>query len=295
MRRVRNYSSLKPKQQKQRRLELKRSSRSPNSSLPQTPSIDHILLPVEGVEDGVELASSPDGSGVQEREAESTSSPIPIVVHSESMDASGTASAIEKHVPSKPQGKSAEDIIEFVLREWILKEKSVPDAAVTRLLHKFNCFYKITKTVSSLKGETICNVVYEDMHYGKFAYIEIWTVCLLKQIQAMELNSTSTPSINIVVNVDGIPLFEDNKNNHAYPILVSVLEAPHKIIFTGIYQSTLGHLPRSNNKLPPVDIFLHKFLRDLNNLIQEGLISHNSIIVAKLACFICDAPILNLT
>ena len=100
-----------------------------------------------------------------------------------------------------------------------------------------------------------------EMHNGRFAYVNDW--CASLQAHLSHINY-SMKIVMLNLNIDGIPLFNDSRRFHAYPILIQVLSVPDKIICAGLYLFELS----GKNKMPPENILLQKFLNDLQPILQ---------------------------
>jgi hypothetical protein len=89
------------------------------------------------------------------------------------------------------------------------------------------------------------------------------------------------------INVDGIPLFDDSRKYHAYPILLMLCVDPEKIICVGVYLSETGE----SNKMPHVDEFLEKFIKEMKQMIDEGCMLPQGNVSIQINAFLCDAPV----
>ena len=87
--------------------------------------------------------------------------------------------------------------------------------------------------------------------------------------------------INLIVNVNGVPLFKSSPQQF-WPILVSVENLVDVFIVPIFY---------GNFKPNPLDDFLADFINEVKVLKNDGLVvTSNKTITVSVKCFVCDAP-----
>ena len=128
------------------------------------------------------------------------------------------------------------------------------------------------------------NVTYVQMDHGRYAHFNGWIECISKYLDHIQF---ARNEVFITINVDGIPLYNDGRNNHAFPILVRLCTDPlHKLFCAGVYVSEDSKC----NKMPHVDVFLDLFVKELLRVSQEGIQISNKCIKLCIKAFVCDAP-----
>ena len=194
-------------------------------------------------------------------------------------------------------------IFQNCLKDWLLNEKTVCYSSVDRLLLNLNqhlkFFPKSTKTLLSNSGYK--NFCVSQMHSGHYVHFPNWHEQLVKLIEikcssTSDLdNSTSRPisnqqypkTINMYVNIDGIPLYDNAHCKYtAYPLLVSCNEEhfSHKIFCAGVYCSN----NYNDREMPPTDVLLKDLVSDFE-LLKAGVTSSAGFLKFELKAFICDA------
>ena len=121
------------------------------------------------------------------------------------------------------------------------------------------------------------------MYHGRYAHFNNLIESMGKYLDHIKFHGND---VSITINVDGIPLFNDGRNSHAYPILVRLCESPPKIFCAGIYLSE----DAISNKMPPVDMFLKQFVEEMKKTSEEEIRTENRYVNLKIKAFICDAP-----
>ncbi|XP_028415165.1 uncharacterized protein LOC114538214 [Dendronephthya gigantea] len=90
-----------------------------------------------------------------------------------------------------------------------------------------------------------------------------------------------TNSLEISLNVDGLPLFKSSRKC-LWPVLCAIVNITPVVVFPVV-------LTCGNSK--PVDLdFLDDLIGDLNNLLQNGLQDGETVLSVCLRCVVCDAP-----
>ena len=65
---------------------------------------------------------------------------------------------------------------------------------------------------------------------------------------------------HVIINIDGLPLFEHSPDYKIYSILVSIYKTKMQPICAGVYCSKKS----TNREMPPSDVFLQELLDDLS-------------------------------
>ena len=73
------------------------------------------------------------------------------------------------------------------------------------------------------------------MEHGEYAHFLNWEQGLINTVNAVP--QLQQKKINIMMNIDGIPVFRNSVKYTAYPILLKVIENPCKVIVVGVYCS----------------------------------------------------------
>ncbi|KAK3880426.1 hypothetical protein Pcinc_015109 [Petrolisthes cinctipes] len=90
----------------------------------------------------------------------------------------------------------------------------------------------------------------------------------------------STPKIEVSLNVDGLPLFK-NSNTCMWPVLCAIM----------IHPVTVFPVALTFGKSKPCNLdFLNDTIRELNHILQHGILYEESTIRVSLKCIVCDAP-----
>ena len=190
-----------------------------------------------------------------------------------------TDSFDNNYIPMPDESK-----IETALRNWTIDCPNVPNSSVSNLLHHLNHFYPgIVLTARTQKDETAMDITITNMLHGRYAHINNWQISLHNYLQSINFEDVY---LKLNVNIDGIPLFEDSRKFHAYPILMELCINTPKIICIGIYLSESGE----SNKMPHVNMFLEKFVSEMKYLTQNGIKINGKDIPILINAFVCDAP-----
>ena len=167
------------------------------------------------------------------------------------------------------------------LLQWALKEPNVPRCAISRLLQVLQKFHpSLPRTAAALFRDPP-NLVLEDMNGGEYVHIPNWT----DSLKAVLRNQTSGSLPNkLLVNVDGVSLFDGSPNFKTYPILVKVKGIRSRPICAGIYCSNKS----LNREIPEPSLYMKTFLEDISQLTVN---CDNEILIDKNLIFVCDAPV----
>ena len=118
---------------------------------------------------------------------------------------------------------SVEDKLEAAIINWSLECPNVPELSVSKLLHHVNNFFPgIPLTSKTLKKQGKLDVDICDMHFGRYTHMKNWQTSTKKYLESINF-------IGYPINVDRIPLFNDSRKYHAYPILLEVCTTPSRI------------------------------------------------------------------
>ena len=101
---------------------------------------------------------------------------------------------------------------------------------------------------------------------GTYVHLENWIEGLKNTLKREVLKRTDfedgTFTYYLVINIDGLLLFEGSPNSKVYLILVKVYLVKMSCLCAGIYCTNKS----SNKELPSPDIYLQKFLIDIDAL-----------------------------
>jgi hypothetical protein len=119
------------------------------------------------------------------------------------------------------------------------------------------------------------------MNLGDYVHFD-WIESISSYL-AGKLESKVT-EVNISVNIDGIPLYNNSRFYTAYPILIKILQCPSEVFTAAIFCTN-----KEQKGLPSAQIFLKPFLNDVKN--HENILLNGRSVKLILGPFICDAPI----
>ena len=172
------------------------------------------------------------------------------------------------------------------IKKWALNETNVPKAAVTRLLHVLKKFHpELPVSFETLLPTP--NLPYEIMYSGMYVHFSNWKKSLENILNQKYYNRNGEVHFQLLINIDGLPLFNKSPDYKLYPVLCNVYEANTRPICIGMYSSEKS----SNRELPSPEVFLEQLLRDLNFLKSETIQSGNrTFVMNEKVIFLCDAP-----
>nr|XP_042912828.1 uncharacterized protein LOC122272862 [Parasteatoda tepidariorum] len=169
------------------------------------------------------------------------------------------------------------------LAVWAIAD-NVPQSTITNLLKvlkKYPCgsdlpldARALLQTPRCVRVENMSNGVYH--HFG----IEEGIKFILSKINSKNLLD---PDLKLLVNVDGLPLAKSS-GSQLWPILGSLsynLNAPC-VFPIGIFHS--------NQKPENPNLFLNKFVEEMNKLIKNGIVDNGKHYKIDLKGMICNAP-----
>lgn len=109
-----------------------------------------------------------------------------------------------------------------------------------------------------------------------------WHYGIKNQIKKISDLFNEFDEVIVDINVDGLPLFKSS-NLSLWPILGKVVNICNiKVFLIGAY---LG-----SKKPSSIENYLHDFVMEVKDLLQNGLYINNKKVSFKLGAFICDAP-----
>ena len=180
-----------------------------------------------------------------------------------------------------------EDKTENIIKEWI-KDNNPSESSSNDLLRKFSSLLPgIAKTTSTLLSHTK-NVTTTQMGNGRYSHMNDWKMHVLEYARYV-MNIECFAAIDFVINIDGIPFFNDRRRYTGYPILLKVCPKGiciYKIFCCGIYLSE----DNVSNKMPHINILLEETIKELKKIISDGFVIDNITIPCKILCVSCDAP-----
>lgn len=204
---------------------------------------------------------------------------IPIVGALERSRPSEQDSSLNPHMALPDEEK-----IERVVTEWSTEDKTVSNSSITRLLKKFREYYpSIPKWYATLRRKSFGQIQYSSMRNGTYAHFPDW---YQNMASYLEYTGFQSNEVEIIINIDGIPLFKDSRRYHAYPILVKPDWQPTKIFVAGLYVSETP----DSNKMPAVKQFLCQFKEDLTLLQNRGISVGDVDVNVSICAIVCDAP-----
>jgi hypothetical protein len=177
---------------------------------------------------------------------------------------------------------NTEDKIEAAVINWTVDCPNVPTLSVTKLLHNLSEFFPgLALTANTLTAKDTSGLSYQTWQYGRYVHLENWPLCLKAYIQSLK---EIPNAIKLIINVDGIPMFNDSRKHHAYPILIKILKC-NKIICSGIYLSE----NELSNKMPQVNLLLEKTVLDIKKLKRDGIVIGNTCHPISVLALVTDA------
>jgi len=185
--------------------------------------------------------------------------------------------------------------LELGIKNWMQEEKNVSTDSVTRLLKILKKdFPYLPSCAKTLKKGKYGDLKVVNCDGGEYFHCFNWISCLQKYIENCSTNTlnTSEKEFRLSVNIDGLPLYNNNSCYTCYPILVKPIitgfeSRSEKVITVGIYCSN-----RHDNKgMPDIELFLKEFMSDIKKLQDDGVETRNGIFKLLLGPFVCDSPV----
>ena len=178
-----------------------------------------------------------------------------------------------------PAMYSVNERIRNCISVWAQEEKTVSHDAITRLLKVFNNLgeFDLPKTARGLLHYKPVSLI--GMGKGEYYHFD-WVNSISKFLHSVNVN---TNELNIIANIDGIPLYSNSRKYEAYPILFLIKEFNFKVFTAGIYCTN-----DTDKQLPHINELLQKFIDDVKT--RGQLVINEVQVKLKLLAFSCDAP-----
>lgn len=94
-------------------------------------------------------------------------------------------------------------------------------------------------------------------------------------------NKNKPKEIQLMFNVDGVPISKSSQSQF-WPIMGQIYKADYDPFFIGLFH---GY-----TKPKDVDEYLSRFVTELNDLLENGIVIDSEHITIQCRCFLCDAP-----
>lgn len=171
---------------------------------------------------------------------------------------------------------SDHDDLQSELSEWTINFNQSNDAVnnLLQILRKYHP--NLPNDVRTLKKTPNITLNITPMGQGRYLHIG-----LEKQLKII-LNNTKflEKSLTIDIGIDGLPLTKCS-SNQLWPILGRIVS------FKEVFAIGIFH---GYKKPFCADQFLREFVREANNLLENGFNYNNRKMTVKIRAFICDAP-----
>lgn len=175
-----------------------------------------------------------------------------------------------------------EEILETAvseLRSWMIENMITHNAAskLLKWLRKNSFVGQRLPADSRTFLSTPRTVDIKEMGRGKFMYRGI-QYCL----QKLFFDQVEPLTIQLVVNIDGLPLSNSSKNEF-WPILCAIDKMPEKgVMIVAIYMG---------DSKPDINLFLDEFITEQSNLLLCGVKVNDTVTINMIPpYFICDSP-----
>ena len=122
-----------------------------------------------------------------------------------------------------------------ILKKWMESEKSVSHVSFSRLLKGLQPHFRTLPCSSKTLLPLMKDYILSPMAHGEYAHFNNWKQGLINTINAIP--QLEHNKINLLMNIDGIPLFPNTVKYTAYPLLLKIMKIPFKILVVGIYCS----------------------------------------------------------
>ena len=117
---------------------------------------------------------------------------------------------------------------------------------------------------------------FQPIQGGQYVHFSNWSLCLKKLILHIhglsDSSGTGIKEYYLIVNVDGLLLFQHSPDFKLYPILITIYQCKMRPLCAGIYCSQQSR----NREMPPPELLLKQFLDDISNL-QSNCIDCNGL------------------
>ncbi|CAG9769997.1 unnamed protein product [Ceutorhynchus assimilis] len=183
----------------------------------------------------------------------------------------------QQQVTAKNQNNPNSDL-KFDLKSWAISQK-VTHCALTKLLHILKPYHsELPLDSRTLLSTPQCFNITE-LNTGSYIHLGLERAVRFFLEKYRNFNDNI---INVSFNIDGIPLYKSS-NIQAWPILGLIKNFNDQNPFAvGIFCG--------NSKPCPLDLYLDSFIRECNNLKEDGLLFENRRYSIVIHSFICDAP-----
>nr|CAB3260130.1 transposase domain-containing protein [Phallusia mammillata] len=173
-----------------------------------------------------------------------------------------------------------------IISNWALKEVNVPKSSVSRLLKALQpVLPDLPLSYKSLLPKP--NLHFMQMGDGKYVHLHNWMSSLKKLLLYSYRDMQGTVKYNLIINIDGLPLFKHSPDFKIYPILISVYKLRMRPICAGIYCTEKS----KNREMPVSEVFLLDLLNDLKDLRSNNIFQgHLCLKFCGNGIFVCDAP-----
>lgn len=169
--------------------------------------------------------------------------------------------------------------IKLNLREWAL-DNNVTHNALSQLLKILQPRVPGLPQDARTLLRTPRHVEVTEMDNGQLYYFGLQRG--LAQALKSGVVSHETNVIKLDFNVDGLSLF-DSSFKSLWPILCRSLSLKDQTPFViALFCGT--------TKPQPLDLYLEKFIAELQSVIENGIMYENKLFQIEIRCFICDAP-----
>ena len=173
---------------------------------------------------------------------------------------------------SSEEDKNVDYGLNEKLRNWALKNNCTRQC-VNEILEIFRQLdYNVPKDCRTLLT-TKRDVNQVSMGLGHYVYVGV-EKCIKKLLEYQK----HLVSIDLIINIDGLPLFKSSSLN-LWPILIQF--GPFQPIAVAFY---------CGRSKPPFQEFLKNFVEEMSLLIEDGVVVDNIKYPVKIVCFTCDAP-----
>ncbi|XP_032690649.1 uncharacterized protein LOC116853628 isoform X2 [Odontomachus brunneus] len=165
------------------------------------------------------------------------------------------------------------------LQGWAIRHR-ITHVALNELLEYIKPRYPEVPTDARTLLGTVRKVHTDNVEPGRYYHFGI-SNCVENLIQKSQHHFQNIQLIEIIINIDGLPLFKSS-GSQVYPILCSLVTNYTNVGIIGIYH---GY-----QKPADANHFLQNFVKEAQNLINHGITVNGIIYPFKIKAFICDLP-----
>ena len=178
-------------------------------------------------------------------------------------------------VSSDEEGNIASDLVSWINKHQI-KHNAADDLLKFLKTHGHNTLPLSARTL--LKTDRTVQI--EEKSGMSYIYLGLEEALVRTFEKYPPETKQSTINIELSLNVDGLPLFKSS-NTCMWPVLCAIMIHPVSVFPVAL---TCG-------KSKPCSLdFLSDTIRDLNHILQHGILYKESTIHVTLKCIVCDAP-----